>query len=360
MSPNTLTNDSFFQKNLLEWYHISKNRDMPWKGVKDPYKIWLSEIILQQTRVEQGTSYYLNFIKKYPDVIALSKADEKDVFKLWEGLGYYNRCRNLLFTARFISNELKGKFPKTYSSILSLKGVGPYTAAAIASFAYGLPHAVVDGNVTRILSRFFGIKVPIDTTKGKLLFAELADSLLDKKNPARYNQAIMDFGATVCKPKAPTCESCPLSSLCVAFNTNKVSALPIKSKSIQKKERWFYFTLASYKDELLVKRRTEKDIWRGLYAFHLTEVSAEAQPEKMARQVIKEVFHHSKTTLIKISQSFTQQLTHQTIHASFIHLRLTKKIVLEDGYEWITQDKIKDLGFPRVIANYLKSCYPSD
>ena len=360
MSPNTITNDSFFQKNLLEWYHISKNRDMPWKGVKDPYKIWLSEIILQQTRVEQGTSYYLNFIKKYPDVTALSKADEKEVFKLWEGLGYYNRCRNLLFTARFISNELKGKFPKTYSTILSLKGVGPYTAAAIASFAYGLPHAVVDGNVTRILSRFFGIKVPIDTTKGKLLFTELADSLLDKKNPARYNQAIMDFGATVCKPKAPACESCPFSGLCLAFNTNKVSALPIKSKSIQKKERWFYFTLASYKEELLVKRRTEKDIWRGLYAFHLTEASAEAQPEKMALQVIKEVFHHSKTTLIKISKSFTQQLTHQTIHACFIHLRLTKKIVLEDGYEWIAQDKIKDLGFPRVIANYLKSGYPID
>ena len=360
MSPKALTNGSFFQKNLLEWHHIANNRNMPWKGVKDPYKIWLSEIILQQTRVEQGTSYYLNFIKKYPDVVALSKADEKEVFKLWEGLGYYNRCRNLLFTARFISSELRGKFPKNYSSILSLKGVGPYTAAAIASFAYDLPHAVVDGNVTRILSRFFGINVPIDSTKGKLFFAELADSLLDKKKPALYNQAIMDFGATVCKPKAPICESCPLSGLCVAFNTNKVSALPIKNKTIQKKERWFYFTLAFYKDKLLVKRRTEKDIWRGLYAFHLTEVSAKAKPEKMARQVIKEVFHHPKTTLTKISPSYTQQLTHQTVHVSFLHLQLSKLFVMEDGYEWIAQDKIKDLGFPRVIANYLKSCFTSD
>ena len=360
MSSKTLSNGFFFQKNLLEWHHISNNRNMPWKGEKDPYKIWLSEIILQQTRVEQGTSYYLNFLKKYPNVTALSKADEKEVFKLWEGLGYYNRCRNLLYTARFISNELRGKFPNTYSSILSLKGVGPYTAAAIASFAYDLPHAVVDGNVTRILSRFFGINIPIDSTKGKQRFAELADSLLDKKNPAHYNQAIMDFGATVCKPKSPACESCPLSALCVAFNTNKVSALPVKTKTIQKKERWFYFTIACYKDQLLVKRRTEKDIWRGLYAFHLTELSAEVKPEKLARQVIKQVFHHPKTTLIKISESYTQQLTHQTVHVSFIHLQFTKPFVLEDGYEWITRDKIKDLAFPRVIADYIKGSFFTD
>lgn len=360
MSPQDFKSASFFRKNLLEWNNTFNKRDMPWKGVKDPYKIWLSEIILQQTRVEQGTSYYLNFIKKYPNVRALAKADEKEVFKLWEGLGYYNRCRNLLFTARLISQELRGKFPESYDSILSLKGVGSYTAAAIASFAYDLPHAVVDGNVTRILSRFFGMNTPIDSSQGKVFYHQLADLLLDKKNPARYNQAIMDFGATVCKPKAPHCDSCPLSSLCVAFNTNKVSAYPVKAKAIQKKERWFYFTLAFYKNQLLVKRRTEKDIWRGLYAFHLTEVSAQTNPQKIAQKVIKQTFHHPKTRLIEISNNYTQQLTHQTIHISFIQLRLSKQFLLTDDYEWHSRENIKALAFPRTIVAYLKSTHCLD
>jgi A/G-specific adenine glycosylase len=354
MYSKALKNASFFQKNLMEWDRIGNKRQMPWKREKDPYKIWLSEIILQQTRVEQGTPYYLNFIKKYPNVKALSNADEKELFKLWEGLGYYNRCRNLLHTAKLISNELKGCFPTTYDSLLELKGVGPYTAAAVASFAYELPHAVVDGNVTRILSRFFGINIPIDVSDGKLFFSKLADSLLDKKNPGRYNQAIMDFGATVCKPKTPNCDVCPLSAICVAYNTNKIADFPVKAKSIQKKVRWLYFTIASYKGKYLIRRRDEKDIWRGLYEFHLTESSIEANPAKIAKQLAQKVFNHPKTSPIRLSQSFTQQLTHQTVHVSFIHLNLLKQIELK-GYEWIPKKMIQELGFPRVTADYLKS-----
>jgi A/G-specific adenine glycosylase len=192
-----------FTKKLMKWNQSSNNRAMPWKGEKDPYKIWLSEIILQQTRVEQGLGYYERFVKKFPTIKHLAKAPEQEVFKLWEGLGYYTRCKNLIATATFISKEKKGKFPDDYESILSLKGVGPYTAAAIASFAYNLPHAVIDGNVFRVLSRYFGISTPVDTAAGKKMYALLAKELLDKDEPGLYNQAIMDFGAVVCKPLQP-------------------------------------------------------------------------------------------------------------------------------------------------------------
>ena len=219
---------------------------MPWKGEKDPYKIWLSEIILQQTRVEQGLAYYTNFIKTFPTVHQLAKAPDEKVFKLWEGLGYYSRCRNLLATARFISKELKGKFPDNYESIKALKGIGPYTAAAISSFAYNLPHAVVDGNVFRVLARVFGISKSIDSTEGKKQFTVLAEELLDKNHPGLYNQAIMDFGAVICKPAAPLCDTCVFKKECYAFRHNKVNALPVKEKKINIKKRWFYYLVLEY------------------------------------------------------------------------------------------------------------------
>ena len=219
---------------------------MPWKGEKDPYKIWLSEVILQQTRVEQGRAYYEKFIDQFPTIQDLAKAKDEKVFKLWEGLGYYNRCRNLLHTARQITKDQKGVFPNTYDSLLSLKGVGPYTAAAIASFAFNLPYAVVDGNVFRVLSRFYGIATPIDTKEGLQIFNELADKNLAEKTPGTYNQAIMDFGATVCKPSTPDCSTCNLSAKCVAFNVNKVNQLPVKLKRITKKKRHFDFFCFNY------------------------------------------------------------------------------------------------------------------
>ena len=203
-----LMRKNVFSNRLLKWNREQNTRQMPWKGEKDPYKIWLSEIILQQTRVEQGLSYYNNFIKTFPDIHKLAKAKDSTIFKLWEGLGYYTRCRNLIATARYISKDLHGKFPNTYEDIKSLKGIGPYTAAAISSFAFSLPHAVVDGNVFRVLARIYGIDRPVDSTKGKNFFTALADKLLDINQPGLYNQAIMDFGAVVCKPALPQCTKC--------------------------------------------------------------------------------------------------------------------------------------------------------
>ena len=223
-----------FTSTLLHWHAKDNTREMPWKGEKDPYKIWLSEIILQQTRVEQGLAYYNRFISTYPTVFDLAKAKDQTVFKLWEGLGYYNRCRNLLATAKEIVKTFNGKFPNDYETLLTLKGVGPYTAAAIASFAFNAPHAVLDGNVFRVIARYEGIDVPTDTTAGKKIFETRAAALLDKKRAGLYNQAIMDFGATVCKPMAPNCNACPLQKTCVAHATAQVNQIPIKEKQLVK------------------------------------------------------------------------------------------------------------------------------
>ena len=241
---------------------------MPWKGEKDPYKIWLSEIILQQTRVEQGLKYYERFVANFPDVHKLAKAKDEKVYKLWEGLGYYSRCKNLLETARFISKKLKGNFPDKFEDILSLKGVGHYTASAIASFAYDLPHAVVDGNVFRVLSRVFGIKKPIDSNEGKKLFTQLAGELLDKKHPGIYNQALMDFGAVVCKPY-PLCNSCPMKDHCAAFKNDLIDKLPVKEKKIEIKTRWFNYLVIENNSRFYIRNRIDNDIWNNLNEFVL-------------------------------------------------------------------------------------------
>ena len=344
---------SFFTKKLLEWNKKSNFRQMPWKNEPDPYKIWLSEIILQQTRVEQGWNYYNNFIKNYPSIHNLSNADDNEVFKLWEGLGYYNRCKNLLTTARYISTELFGVFPKTYEEVLSLKGIGPYTAAAIVSFAYGLPYAVVDGNVTRVLSRFFGIKTPIDSTKGKVEFTVLAQELLDKKQAGKYNQAIMDFGATICKPKSPLCDVCCLSEECYAYNKNKINELPQKLKSIKIKERWFYYLVLQHKDKVYVKKRIARDVWQNLYEFVL--INEETDQQLTEADVIKKIeskFKSNSINLKKISDFYKQKLTHQTIHCKFFILEIKKLEKIKNG-EWVDKSQMKKLAFPKVIVNYL-------
>src|SRR5262245_24307425 len=260
-----------FTKKLLTWNKSSNKRQMPWKGEKDPYKIWLSEIILQQTRVEQGLEYYKKFIAKFPTVHDLAKAPEQQVFKLWEGLGYYTRCKNLVATAKVISKEKGGKFPNTYEDIKALKGIGPYTAAAISSFAFNLPYAVVDGNVFRVLARVFGVSTPIDSTAGKKYFTQLADDLLDKKQPGTYNQAIMDFGAVICKPEAPLCNQCPFNKTCYAYLNKKISELPVKEKKISIRKRWFYYFIIGNKDQSAIVQRTAKDIWQELYEYPLIE-----------------------------------------------------------------------------------------
>lgn len=327
---------------------------MPWKGEKDPYKIWLSEIILQQTRVEQGLNYYNNFIKTFPDVHKLAKASDEKVFKLWEGLGYYSRCRNLLVTARYISKELKGKFPENYEDIRKLKGVGPYTAAAISSFAFNLPYAVVDGNVFRVLARIFGITVPIDSTDGKKYFANLAENLLDKKQPGFYNQAIMDFGAVVCKPVAPLCSNCGFKNFCSAFINNKINELPVKEKKISIKKRWFYYLVLEYKNEIAIRQRIEKDIWQDLYEFPLIETEKEVDKKNILKQAEKNKWvHKGNYELLAVSPLFKQQLSHQLLAGQFIKLKLKSNQDPEINWIWVTKSRIGKFAFPRFINQYL-------
>lgn len=334
-------------------------RIMPWKGIRDPYRIWLSEIILQQTRVAQGLEYYTRFIQHFPDVNALAAAAENDVFKLWEGLGYYSRCKNLIASARFISFDLNGKFPDTYEGVLQLKGVGPYTAAAISSFAYDLPHAVVDGNVLRVLARFFGIEKPIDSAEGKRYLTELAQSLIDTASPALYNQAIMDFGATVCKPQLPLCEACLLRPKCIAFNKGLINILPVKSKKLLKKTRFFYYVIAELNNKIFVRQRTGKDIWQNLWEFMLFESAEKISPNDfLASEVLKTFAGGALFTVRNISSFYKQQLTHQTIEGIFIHIILSAPPANEELIE-VEKNQLAGLPFPRFITRFFEQANPS-
>lgn len=341
--------NKFFTSFLLEWNNSENDRSMPWKAEKDPYKIWLSEIILQQTRVAQGLAYYKKFITAFPTVQDLAIAPEQKVFKLWEGLGYYTRCKNLIASAKFISNERNGSFPDTYEDILALKGVGPYTAAAIASFAYQLPYAVVDGNVFRVLSRYFGISTPIDSTEGKKTFTLLANELLDTTLPGVYNQALMDFGAVICKPMLPLCNGCPLRPNCVAYNNRVVNLLPVKEKKIVKRMRWFYYIQAVHKGSVYVHKRAAKDIWENLYEFILVESNVQQEADL---QLIKERLGDISFSLLDISRPYRQQLTHQNIHGQFIKIQVDKPLQLP-GFEAVPVKKMSQLPFPKFIVNYL-------
>ncbi|MBL7702445.1 MAG: A/G-specific adenine glycosylase [Ferruginibacter sp.] len=348
-----MSNKKYFIKQLLQWNKKDNKRIMPWKGEKDPYKIWLSEIILQQTRVEQGWAYYNRFVSAFPNVKKLAKAADEKVFKLWEGLGYYTRCKNLIATAKFIANEKQGKFPDTYEEIQNLKGIGPYTAAAISSFAFNLPCAVVDGNVFRVLSRFFGIDTPIDSTVGKKLFTDLAEEILDKKQPGIYNQAIMDFGAIVCKPQNPLCSTCPLKTQCAALLQGKAHVLPVKTGKIIKKQRWFYYLVISYNGKIYVRKRGPKEIWENLYEFVLLETDKQVSFEEIKRsEFLKNVTATSKSEILHVSKTYKQQLTHQTLQGSFIQIKLKTEPILKE-YKAVTYKELKRLAFPRFITAYL-------
>ena len=326
---------------------------MPWKGEKDPYKIWLSEIILQQTRVEQGWNYYNRFIIAFPNIEKLARSPQEKIFKLWEGLGYYTRCKNLIETAKFIAKEKQGKFPDTYQDILLLKGVGPYTAAAIASFAFNLPHAVVDGNVFRVLARFFGIETAIDSSTGKKSFTALAEELLDKKLPGIYNQAIMDFGAVICKPKNPLCGVCPLNTKCIALLQNKINLLPVKLGKLIKKNRWFYYLIIDYNGKIYVKKRGPRDIWENLYEFILLEAKELLSLEQIKQNALFKALAAKNTIkIIQVSKIYTQQLTHQTIHGLFIQLHVKNALPLKN-YKTVTYKELAKLPFPKFITAYL-------
>lgn len=341
-----------FRIKLMQWHDRENDRQMPWKGEKDPYKIWLSEIILQQTRVEQGLAYFKNFVRAFPRIQDLAAAPDEQVFKLWEGLGYYSRCRNLLHTARYISNELKGHFPDTYESIRALKGVGPYTAAAIASFGFGLPHAVVDGNVYRVLARVFGNATPTDSTAGKKLFSELADQLIDPARPGHYNQAIMDFGAVICKPAAPLCNSCIFKKECVAFRQNKISLLPVKQKKNKVRKRWFYFLVLEHQGRTAIRKRSGKDIWRDLHEFPLIESDRPLDETEVIRQARKLKWLPAGAQVEKTS-TFSQLLTHQQLSGVFLDISLAVKPKLPADYSWVPLRQLQRYAFPRSVNSYL-------
>ncbi|PHX74601.1 MAG: A/G-specific adenine glycosylase [Chitinophagaceae bacterium] len=328
---------------------------MPWKGEKDPYRIWLSEIILQQTRVEQGTAYFQQFVTRFPTIHDLAKAPDDEVFKLWEGLGYYSRCRNLIQTARFISEQLSGVFPTTLEGLKQLKGVGGYTAAAIGSFAFELPYAVVDGNVLRVLTRVFGVAEPIDQRLGREKLDKLAQELIDISHPGLYNQAIMDFGATVCKPKQPICSDCPFAGRCIALKENKQSFYPLKSPKKASRKRWFYYLVLEHADGFYVRQRTQKDIWQDLYEFILIE-SEQVQSEVEIRQpsywgLTKKEFPAIK---LNVSDEMIHVLSHQRIHCRFVH-QVVKSTILLEGYHWVSRNQFDQLPFPRMITRYLES-----
>jgi len=326
---------------------------MPWKGEKDPYKIWLSEIILQQTRVEQGLSYYQTFIASFPTVQDLANAPEEKVFKLWEGLGYYSRCKNLIASAKIIARERNGLFPDTFESIVALKGVGPYTASAIASFAYNQPYAVVDGNVQRVLSRYFGITTPVDTSAGKKLYQELAESLLDTDEPGLYNQAIMDFGAIICKPQNPLCLQCPQQGDCEAYKLGSVKELPVKEKKLIKRHRWFYYFMIETSDTVYIRKRTEKDIWQNLHEFVLHETE---DPAPFPHQsYLKQFFGDQLFVVTSQSRVYVQQLTHQTIHGQFILVTAPENVILPVSYMKVTKKQLADFAFPRMISIFLEN-----
>jgi A/G-specific adenine glycosylase len=337
-------------KSLTKWHLKENKREMPWKGIHDPYKIWLSEIILQQTRVEQGITYYLNFIIRYPTIKHLAKASEQELFSMWQGLGYYNRCRNLHTTAKYIAEELNGVFPSKYESILSLKGIGEYTAAAIASFAFKLPYAVVDGNVVRVLSRLFCLKTNFYSSNGKKAFQQLAQSLLDKKNPDLYNQAIMDLGATICKPQQPLCIICPLIKYCKAHATESIDFFPIKKIKAPVKHRNFHFLVFSTATQFYLTQRVEKDIWQDLFTFYMIETPLQLNKKHLPNSLKKQSI--PEPILIQ------QTLSHQQIHGYFYVYENVKAAQLND-LNLIKVAK-KDLGqyaFPKIMMSFFEKLH---
>ena len=342
-----------FTRRLLQWNKNSNTRAMPWKGEKDPYKIWLSEIILQQTRVEQGWNYYEKFIAAFPTILHLARANEEKVFKMWEGLGYYSRCKNLIATARKIASEYKGKFPSTYDEIHELPGIGPYTASAISSFAFNAPHAVLDGNVQRVIARYFGITTPIDTTAGKKLYQTLAQSLLHRDDPGIYNQAIMDFGAVICKPQNPLCHDCVQKNECEAFKQNVVTQLPVKQKALVRKERWFYYFIIECNSKWYIRQRTGKDIWENLFEFVLFESPAAVEDITVKLPFLKKLVNGQTCQIESISRMYRQQLTHQTIHGRFVKIKVQKAVPALSSFSLVDRKQLSKYAFPRFITTFL-------
>lgn len=339
-----------FAKTLTSWY-IKNKRELPWRNTRDPYLIWLSEILLQQTRVAQGLPYYLKFKNAFPTIHDLAEAPLEKVLKLWQGLGYYSRARNLHETAVYVSRELKGKFPPTYKELIKLKGVGDYTASAIASTCYSEPVAAVDGNVYRVLSRYFDIDTPVNSSAGMKEFKDLSQELLGDEDPWTYNQGIMEFGATHCKPQNPYCDSCPLSASCLALKNKKVNVLPVKIKKGKIKDRYFnYIVFRTGDNTTLLEQRKGKGIWEGMYQFPLVETETSISPGEFPHlQKFKKLIGEEFSGITLYNEiPIIHKLTHQHIHTRFW---IVDKQEL--GKKPIAVKKVKDYPVPVLIANFL-------
>lgn len=334
---------------LLHWF-AREGRDLPWRRTRDPYRIWLSEVILQQTRVAQGMEYYLRFTERFPDVGALAAAPEDEVLKLWQGLGYYSRARNLHAAARQVVEQFDWVFPRTFAEVRSLRGVGDYTAAAVCSIAYDAPCAVLDGNVYRVLSRLFDIDIPIDTAAGKRAFAELAQSQLDAARPGLYNQAVMDFGALQCTPAQPRCGDCPLSGRCLALAAGTVSARPVKQGRAKVRDRWFNYLHITCGGETLLRRREGGDIWQGLYEFPLVETASAVDfTELAATEAFRELLSDTDWRLVRSVAMPRHQLSHQTLHALFHRIECGAM----PAFPAVPTASLGDYAVPRLIDRYL-------
>lgn len=340
-----------FSNILIKWY-LQNKRDLPWRKTVNPYHIWLSEIMLQQTRVAQGMPYFFSFTKEFPTVFDLANASEEQVLKLWQGLGYYSRARNLHKTAQYVANELNGIFPENYKNLLKLKGVGEYTAAAIASFSYNEAVPVVDGNVFRVLSRYFDIESDITLPATKKEFTELAYELLPKDNPAIFNQAIMEFGALQCVPKSPDCTICCFNESCAALQKKKVSLLPVKSKKVKVTNRFFnYLILEDVLGNTLIQKRTAKGIWHNLYEFPLLEKNEIVDFETVSKEVQNDIF---SSYIIEGIEEFMQtavihKLSHQHLHIQFWKVKIAGEI--SNG---VNISDLKNFPFPIVIYNFIE------
>jgi A/G-specific adenine glycosylase len=344
-----------FAQKLISWY-LRHKRDLPWRHTTDPYLIWLSEVILQQTRVKQGMPYYLAFAEKYPTVSDLALADEREVLRLWQGLGYYARARNMHTTAKIVHGQYGGTFPNTYADLLTLKGIGPYTAAAIASFAYRERVAVLDGNVFRVLARLYGIDTDISSHEGKKVFSALANALISAEQPDIYNQAIMEFGAMLCTPANPQCMFCPFNHTCIASLTGKQEILPVKSKKTTTKERFFHYLIFTCQGEIGMKERTAKDIWSGLYDFYLIEKKEFTDTHELLHQLHLPDME-KQMVVEKQSSIHIHVLTHQRVKAKFWHISLPASskegLSVQLGLQFFSPSAIEDLPKPVLINNYL-------
>lgn len=347
-----------FTSNIIAWYNSNK-RELPWRQTTNPYFIWISEIILQQTRVAQGLPYYHKFVNSFPTVESLASATEQDVLSLWQGLGYYSRARNMHKCAKLVHHNLGDKFPDQFNELLKLPGIGPYTAAAIDSLAFNNPSPVVDGNVYRVLARVFGVENNIADTKSFKLFFELSQSLINKKDPGTYNQAVMELGATVCTPQNPHCNHCPLETICYARVNKKQKELPVKIKKNRNRDRFFTYLVIEHNKKLAMVKRVDKDIWQGLYEFYLIENKVDTAIDYLEDSLLKKLLSNGGV-INKENEMPKHILSHQTIFSRFLQININsdkdwRKMLVENELVLYSQTEIEVLPKPVLITNFLNS-----